>query len=187
MDDLVKQAMLKWPDVPHCYGWLALDQRGQWWMRDSATQAAGAFPHSKGWLLEHAALIAFIGRNYQADELGQWYFQNGPQRVYVELENTPIVWHWQGYDAVGQGQVRPHYALADVAATSAPQACFLDEEGVVYLLCQQQLGVVYSQDVGAVADWLEQTNCQPEAVRREELPQRFGFVRSPEKAQQLAG
>ena len=28
MDDIVKQAMAKWPNVPHCYGWLALDARG---------------------------------------------------------------------------------------------------------------------------------------------------------------
>ncbi|MEO6353290.1 MAG: DUF2946 family protein, partial [Burkholderiaceae bacterium] len=23
MDEIVKQAIAKWPDVPHCYGWLA--------------------------------------------------------------------------------------------------------------------------------------------------------------------
>ena len=27
MDDIVKQAMAKWPNVPHCYGWLALAAR----------------------------------------------------------------------------------------------------------------------------------------------------------------
>ena len=25
MDEIVKQAMAKWPNVPHCYGWLGLD------------------------------------------------------------------------------------------------------------------------------------------------------------------
>ena len=30
MDDIVKQAMAKWPNVPHCYGWLGLDARGNW-------------------------------------------------------------------------------------------------------------------------------------------------------------
>ncbi|MEG1326098.1 MAG: DUF2946 family protein, partial [Janthinobacterium sp.] len=34
MDDLVKQALAKWPNVPHCYGWLGLDARGHWRMRD---------------------------------------------------------------------------------------------------------------------------------------------------------
>jgi hypothetical protein len=30
--------------VPHCHGWLALDARGQWYMRDERMQAAGAVP-----------------------------------------------------------------------------------------------------------------------------------------------
>ena len=41
MDDIVKQAMAKWPNVPHCYGWLALDARGAWRMRDEAAQQGG--------------------------------------------------------------------------------------------------------------------------------------------------
>ena len=27
MDDIVRQAMAKWPNVPDCFGWLALDAR----------------------------------------------------------------------------------------------------------------------------------------------------------------
>ena len=91
LDDIVKQAMAKWPDVPHCYGWLGLDARGNWYMRDDATQAAGPFAQSKGSLLQHDKLIDFIGRNYASDEQGRWYFQNGPQRVFVELESTPYI------------------------------------------------------------------------------------------------
>ena len=40
MDDIVKQALAKWPNVPDCYGWLGLDARGRWFMRDDAAQAA---------------------------------------------------------------------------------------------------------------------------------------------------
>ena len=89
MDDIVKQALAKWPNVPDCYGWLGLDARGRWYLRDDATQGAGPFPQNKGQLLAHDKLIAFIARNYDADAKGQWFFQNGPQRVYVELEATP--------------------------------------------------------------------------------------------------
>ena len=71
MDDIVKQALAKWPNVPDCYGWLGLDARGRWYLRDDATQVAGAFPQSKGQLLEHDKLIAFIERNYEADAGGQ--------------------------------------------------------------------------------------------------------------------
>ena len=87
MDDIVKQAMAKWPNVPHCYGWLGLDARGNWRMRDERAQHDN-LPGDK---LEHEALIAFIVRNYADDERGCWYFQNGPQRVYVNLEATPYI------------------------------------------------------------------------------------------------
>src|SRR5690348_9643954 len=62
MDDIVKQAMAKWPNVPHCYGWLALDARGAWRMRDEAAQRAQA----PGDRLGNAALVGFINRNYAA-------------------------------------------------------------------------------------------------------------------------
>lgn len=87
MDDIVRQAIAKWPSVPHCYGWLALDARGAFRMRDEATQRA----NQPGDIIRHTALLAFIYRNYTHDERGAWFFQNGPQRVYVELEATPFI------------------------------------------------------------------------------------------------
>ena len=53
MEDIVLQAMAKWPNVPDCYGWLGLDARGHWHLRDAAVQAAGGFPKSKGAQLKH--------------------------------------------------------------------------------------------------------------------------------------
>ena len=53
MDDIVKAALKKWPNVPDCYGWLALDARGDWYMRDDRIQAAGPFPQIKGSRVEH--------------------------------------------------------------------------------------------------------------------------------------
>ena len=70
MDDIVKAAIKKWPNVPYCYGWLALDARGDWYLRDEPTQAAGPFPQLKGSLIQHDKLKAFIHRNYAADERG---------------------------------------------------------------------------------------------------------------------
>lgn len=87
MDELVKQAMAKWPNVPHCYGWLRLDARGHWRMRDERAQHLN-LPGDK---IVHSALLAFIARNYAADERGCWFFQNGPQRVYLQLEATPYI------------------------------------------------------------------------------------------------
>jgi len=100
MDDIVRQAIAKWPNVPHCYGWLGLDARGNWYMRDDQAQAAGPFAGGslagKGSLLKHDKLIDFIARNYESDKAGQWFFQNGPQRVYVELEGRG---RWSGVSA----------------------------------------------------------------------------------------
>ena len=87
MDDIVKQAMAKWPNVPDCYGWLALDARGAWRMRDERAQHLGT-PGDK---VTQAALLGFINRNYMVDGRGCWYFQNGPQRVYLNLEATPYI------------------------------------------------------------------------------------------------
>ncbi|MBB5368140.1 MULTISPECIES: DUF2946 family protein [unclassified Janthinobacterium] len=87
MDELVKQALTKWPNVPHCYGWLGLDARGHWRMRDQRAQQL-QLPGDK---IVHAALLGFINRNYGHDERGCWFFQNGPQRVYLNLEATPYI------------------------------------------------------------------------------------------------
>lgn len=87
MDAIVEQALAKWPNVPHCYGWLALDARGHWRMRDEQAQQQGL----PGDRIHATALRGFIERNYTHDEHGQWYFQNGPQRVYIDLEMTPFV------------------------------------------------------------------------------------------------
>lgn len=170
MDDIVRQALAKWPNVPHCYGWLGLDARGQWFMRDDRTQAAGPFPASKGSLLRHEKLIDFIHRNYESDATGQWFFQNGPQRVYVELQDTPWVWRVSADGSV----------LAHTGQPARVSASFLDEAGRLYLATDLGFGLVHSLDMAQAADVIEQGHWEPQEVRAEELPQRFGFVRSPQ-------
>ena len=171
MDAIVEQAMRKWPNVPHCYGWLGLDQRGQWWLRDLAAQAAGDFAHSKGSRLEHTQLIGFIERNYAADAQGCWFFQNGPQRVFVELENTPLVWRVQA-----DGQVH-----SPTGASARPQQCLVDENGLLYAASAAGLGLVHTQDMWLAAELLEQGRWPaPQIVAWAGLPQQFGFVRSPQ-------
>jgi hypothetical protein len=66
--------MLKWPKVPAVYGWLSLTARGEWKV--------------KGEPIDNESICDFIGRNYTNDGSGNWFFQNGPQRVYVSLEAT---------------------------------------------------------------------------------------------------
>jgi hypothetical protein len=174
MDDIVRQALAKWPNVPHCFGWLGLDERGNWYMRDDRVQAAGAFPQAKGSLLKHEKLVDFIHRNYECDDAGQWYFQNGPQRVYVELQATPWIWR---VDA--QGGVTSHTGRA-----AQVRECLLDEEGRLYLATDLGLGLVHTLDMQHAADAVERGAWQPQDVRAAELPARFGYVASPAASQQ---
>ncbi|TFY96610.1 DUF2946 family protein [Ramlibacter humi] len=175
MDDIVRQAMAKWPNVPHCYGWLGLDARGAWYMRDDRVQAAGPFPRSRGALLRHAKLVDFIHRNYEHDADGCWYFQNGPQRVYVELEAAPWVLR------VGAGgEVETHSGLP-----ARPRASLVDEQGRLFLDTDRGLGLVHTLDMHAAADLVEQGRWSPEEVDSAALPARFGFVASP--AEKKAG
>lgn len=180
MDDIVIQAMAKWPNVPDCYGWLGLDARGNWYLRDEPAQAQGGFasgqPGAKGSLLQHAGLIAFIQRNYACDAQGQWYFQNGPQRVYVELQATPWVW-----------RVGPHGALTAHDARPAQYQCALvDENGWLYLQTTLGFGLVHTQDMGAAAQALEAGQWTVQEVLHADLPGRYGYVQSPQSLAQAA-
>ena len=178
MDDIVKQAMAKWPHVPDCYGWLGLDARGNWYMRDDRAQAHGGFasgrPGAKGSRLQHEKLIDFIQRNYAADASGQWFFQNGPQRVYVELEATPWIWR-----VASNGTVQAH----DGTPAKVERAV-TDEAGWLYLEADQGFGLVHTQDMMHAADMLESGQWLLLEVLRAQLPVRYGFVPSPQAQQQ---
>jgi len=172
MDDIVRQAIAKWPNVPHCYGWLGLDARGSWYMRDDRVQAAGPFSQSRGAVLRHAKLIEFIHRNYERDEAGCWFFQNGPQRVYVELEAAPWILRLSG-----DGQVETH--------TQRPvqvRGSLVDEQGRLFADTDAGLGLVHTLDMHVAGEWVEAGRWQPETVASQELPGRFGFVTSPAAA-----
>lgn len=139
-----------------------------------ATQASGPFAQAKGQKLAHEKLIAFIGRNYAADGRGCWFFQNGPQRVYVELEATPFI-----YRIGCDGVVRTQTGQEVVS-----ERCLLDEEGRVYLVSTLGVGLVHSLDVPVFAQALEQGRWpDPIDVNAADLPGHYGFVLSPEALQ----
>lgn len=175
MDDIVKAALKKWPNVPNCYEWLGLDARGDWYLRDEPTQHAGAFPQAKGSRIEHDKLKAFIHRNYDADERGAWFFQNGPQRVYVVLEAAPLV---IGVQALDEGGFR----LATHLGGEVEQVndSFVDERGRLFLATPQGLGVVRSPDMVTAAEAVDALGWHPQDIAFEALPRRFGYVLRPQ-------
>jgi hypothetical protein len=133
MDDIVRKALAKWPNVPHAYGWLSLDARGQWRLKQER--------------ITHAALSSFIARNYQPDEEGRWFFQNGPQRVYVTLECTPFVF-----------RMPPDLSDELVAHTGEPagvlQRLWLDQSGRLIALTRLGVGVIDDRDLPLLCDRL---------------------------------
>ena len=131
MDDIVKAAMAKWPNVPAVYGWLELTARGEWKI--------------KGEPIDNQAICAFIGRNYTNDGCGNWFFQNGPQRVFVSLEATPIVYRLDEF-----GRLQAHTGALPRELRSA----FADAEGRLFLETELGPGLVDSQDTMNFAERL---------------------------------
>jgi hypothetical protein len=175
MDEMVKAALKKWPNVPHCYGWLALDARGDWYMRDDRTQAAGPFPKVKGSRILHEKLREFIERNYASDDAGAWFFQNGPQRVYVELEAAPWIWRLKAGAA----------APAIVSHTGVPadfESAWLDEHGRLFLGTNRGLGLVHTLDMEAASSAVERGDWRPAEIGFDALVQRFGYRLRPAAA-----
>jgi hypothetical protein len=150
MDEMVLRSMAKWPDVPDVYGWLTLDRRGNFLIQNGK--------------IGNRALREFISRNYQADARGCWYFQNGPQRVFVSLAYTPLVLHFEG-EALLDHCGRPF----------RPEQAFLDEEGSVLMQGDAGVGLLDDRDLAAYA---ERAQGLPGIARRA-VPERFGFVAQP--------
>ena len=150
MDQSVVRSMAKWPDVPDVYGWLSLDRRGNWLIQ--------------GERIGNIALREFIGRNYQPDALGRWFFQNGPQRVFVTLAYTPLVLHFEG-EALLDHCGRPFQ----------PEQAFLDEEGSVLMLGKPGIGLLDDRDLAGYADRAQGLP----GIACGAVPGRFGFVTHP--------
>ncbi|ANH69575.1 DUF2946 family protein [Mitsuaria sp. 7] len=169
MDAIVEAALKKWPNVPHCYGWLALDARGDWYMRDERIQAAGPFPTVKGSRIVHDKLIGFIDRNYASDDQGAWFFQNGPQRVYLQLEVAPWIWRLQP-----DGRVLTHTGREAQVAGAV-----LDEQDRLFLETDLGLGLVHTQDMGLAADAIEAGRWSMSNATHAELIARHGVLLAP--------
>lgn len=141
MDSIVKRAMAKWPNVPHCYGWLALDARGNWRMRNEQAQRENL----PGERIVQPALIGFIRRNYTHDAQGRWYFQNGPQRVYVDLEAAPFV---------ARTTPPAGFMLHTNEAMRHPDAAWLTENGRLFLRDGERIALLDDRDLAECLDML---------------------------------
>lgn len=124
--------MARWPDVPAVYGWLALDRRGNWLL--------------KGERITNPLVTAFIGRNYECDTAGRWFFQNGPQRVYVDLDYAPLV--CRVIDA--RGLVFEDHTGRCIE----PRSAHLDDEGALLVDSARGLALIHDADLPALVERL---------------------------------
>ena len=150
MDEIVARSLAKWPNVPAVYGWLELDRRGNW--------------RIKGERIGNAALREFIGRNYEADERGRWFFQNGPQRVFVKLAYTPLVVHYEGERLIDHCG-RPFTS----------RQAYQDDEGSVLLEGDGAIALLDDRDLERYAD----SAAELAQIRRADVETRFNFVSDP--------
>ncbi len=130
MDEIVKQGMAKWPNVPSVYGWLSLDRRGNWLI--------------KGERIANPIVSDFIARNYEHDEKGRWFFQNGPQRVFISLDYTPYVYRLT-WDSTPDAAL--HLETHTKRAVTEIHGVWIDEAGVVLIESEHGIGLVDDRDL----------------------------------------
>jgi len=128
MDEIVLRGMAKWPDVPAVYNWLSLDRRGQWLI--------------KGKRITNPLVTEFIGRNYARDERGCWFFQNGPQRVFVALDYAPFV-----YRVVSPERSPLALEAHNGKPVSTVAGAWIDESGAALLETEHGVGAVDDRDL----------------------------------------
>lgn len=182
-------AMRRWPNVPACYGWLSLDRRGRWRLR--------------GEPVTHRGLNDFLNRQYSHDEHGNYFVQNGPQRVFVELDYTPWILHLVAADAlethVGEpvGEIRGA-ALDEEGSLlieTANGIGLLSDRDLPALLCRLYLATGEIADEAALLAFIAQAGGADTlalhwqgrrvpvvALQRWAVPGRYGFVASPQAA-----
>lgn len=132
MEDRVRRALARWPDVPALYGWLALDRRGRW--------------RIKGETISRPQIIDTLNSNYAADEHGRWYFQNGPQRGYVMLARAPLLLR-----AEDDGSLWTHRG----EAVTQISAAYLDEHGGLWFATEHGPAALHEQDLDWALDHLK--------------------------------
>lgn len=175
-----RRAMQRWPDVPAVCGWLRLDRRGRWFVRDGEVTHAGA--------------LTFLNANYGADAEGRWFVQNGPQRAFVDLDLAPWVLQLGADDRLYTHTGR---------VVENPWALVPTDEGDLCLAFDLGLGNLLDRDLqaftarltpcaggpgiehlllGGTSGLLRFGPCLLEVSPSSALalPGRFGFVRTPE-------
>ena len=183
MDEQVLDAMKRWPDVPDVYGWLRLDRRGQWLLIDRNRPDFDEAVHGHGEVIRNERICDFIARNYAVTDDGRWYWQNGPQRAFCELDLAPWIYRVTDRGPDGAQQLVTHTGLP----CERIEAVQLSAAGDLFVLTEHGPGAVHDLDLAQLDCQLEGDggrllwNGQTLAITpRDALTE--GFVASPMRA-----
>ena len=149
-------------------------------------------------VITHKGLTDFISRNYACDSLGRYFFQNGPQRVFVTLDATPWVARIspieKGLQIITQCRymMEPSSALSDEAGNiyivgKVLQDQIFREVGLSVALLHDhdldhfsQLAKLREEACSYGGSWNWQGKQLPlDPIHSEELAKRFKFVSKP--------
>lgn len=172
-------------------------------MRDEFAQQNGL----PGKVIEHSALKEFISRNYACDNTGRYFFQNGPQRVFITLTYTPWV------ASIIPGENTPKI-ITQCQTEIDPSSALSDEHGNIYIaglitqsICKDlrnqqfetanclSIALLHDHDLDQFSELakLREEACSfggswnwqgkqlaLDPIHSEELSKRFGFIKNPQ-------
>ncbi|MBU6285413.1 MAG: DUF2946 family protein [Proteobacteria bacterium] len=192
MDDVVQSAMKRWPEVPAVFGWLRLDARGQWHLIQRDAPGFDPLLHQRGEPITSPAMIDFIGRNYEGDREGRWFWQNGPQRVYVNLDAAPLILRvLESNQHANKHRLVTHtgYLIDQII-----DPC-VDDQGRIFLCSELGPGMIHDLDLAqlrldalpgeSAAPWLWQWDSEVHGKQQfpllliEDAPSHYGFESRP--------
>lgn len=142
MDEQVLGAMQKWPNVPAVYGWLSLSAQGDWLLHPHGDARQG----QSGEKIANEQIRQFMNRNYAANEAGEWFFQNGPQRVYVDLAGAPYIVRLAN-------DMQTLLTHNELPVTRISQ-WLLDEHGRLYMQTEHGAAMLAGRDMGLLSPHL---------------------------------
>lgn len=146
MDPDVLRALQRWPSVPAVFGWLRLDRRGNWRLVDRGRADFDEARDGAGSPIANRRIVDFIARNYASDECGRWFWQNGPQRVHVDIELAPLVLR----AITGDDVQAPRWVAHTGAAVSSIDAGWIGPGGQLLLRTDLGGAAVHDLDLAAL-------------------------------------
>ena len=106
-----------------------------------------------GQVITHRTLNEFISRNYACDSLGRYFFQNGPQRVFITLDATP----WIARITPSENGLK---LLTQCNNTIEASGALSDENGNVYIVGKVSQPIYQQENKGSFA----KEDCQTVAL-----------------------